>query len=470
MRFVWCVALSMAVTGCLEPTFPAASSEDGLAADDGDVGKELETDNLEDTSTLDDASFQPNDTDTAKDDDNLKDSADPTDSSTQFVTDTSVPTTPTVLCSDQCSWADDDFCDDGGAGSVTAVCSFGSDCADCGPRWADDAPSDTAIVSDPWGIDAETGTLVATDSDDTDTDTDTLRDTAAIDTSGSPIDSDSDPDSDSEPTLETDLQDSDIHDSDGNDSDPSDTSSMICLDTCLFFADDGYCDDGGPNAVSDFCSFGEDCSDCGSRSLSDMPVDTDVGDTGTPWTHDDTGTSWGHDDTGAPGPIKGRQLSGGEIIVSEAMLNPDCGHSAEYFELYNAHYATVDLDGLIVENGFSSGSYVLPSHYLKPGKRVIVAADPVDYEDCYGHTPEFSRSMRFQDGIQLLSDPFTTIDEVEFSAANSPAHPGEALELDQTALDATSNDDISNWCWAQKTIGTSQSKGTPGTAASCSAP
>ena len=38
------------------------------------------------------------------------------------------------LCSNTCSDADDGWCDDGGPGSSFQVCSFGSDCIDCGPR------------------------------------------------------------------------------------------------------------------------------------------------------------------------------------------------------------------------------------------------------------------------------------------------------------------------------------------------
>jgi len=37
-------------------------------------------------------------------------------------------------CDDTCSDAHDDFCDDGGPGSITRFCAIGTDCADCGPR------------------------------------------------------------------------------------------------------------------------------------------------------------------------------------------------------------------------------------------------------------------------------------------------------------------------------------------------
>ena len=37
-------------------------------------------------------------------------------------------------CSDTCGYAGDGACDDGGPGSSFSVCSFGTDCTDCGPR------------------------------------------------------------------------------------------------------------------------------------------------------------------------------------------------------------------------------------------------------------------------------------------------------------------------------------------------
>ena len=44
----------------------------------------------------------------------------------------------------------------------------------------------------------------------------------------------------------------------------------ICLDTCRT-AIDTVCQDGGWGAMGDWCEFGTDCSDCGSRLLLDPP-------------------------------------------------------------------------------------------------------------------------------------------------------------------------------------------------------
>ena len=39
-----------------------------------------------------------------------------------------------------------------------------------------------------------------------------------------------------------------------------------CTNTCEY-ASDGECDDGGPDALYDSCSFGTDCADCGVRGV-----------------------------------------------------------------------------------------------------------------------------------------------------------------------------------------------------------
>ena len=38
----------------------------------------------------------------------------------------------------------------------------------------------------------------------------------------------------------------------------------LCLDTCAY-ANDGVCQDGGPNSADSSCAYGTDCADCGGR-------------------------------------------------------------------------------------------------------------------------------------------------------------------------------------------------------------
>src|SRR5690554_5642038 len=45
------------------------------------------------------------------------------------------------LCTNTCAYAFDGVCDDGGPGSAYSVCDYGSDCADCGPRYGSSSSS-----------------------------------------------------------------------------------------------------------------------------------------------------------------------------------------------------------------------------------------------------------------------------------------------------------------------------------------
>jgi hypothetical protein len=43
-------------------------------------------------------------------------------------------------------------------------------------------------------------------------------------------------------------------------------TSEFCENTCIF-REDGECDDGGANSTSNFCEYGTDCEDCGTRTI-----------------------------------------------------------------------------------------------------------------------------------------------------------------------------------------------------------
>ncbi|GAB5538343.1 MAG: hypothetical protein Salg2KO_04460 [Salibacteraceae bacterium] len=48
---------------------------------------------------------------------------------------------------------------------------------------------------------------------------------------------------------------------------PINTSEeTFCNNECIF-ANDGACDDGGPDALYNYCNLGTDCEDCGERTI-----------------------------------------------------------------------------------------------------------------------------------------------------------------------------------------------------------
>ena len=97
-------------------------------------------------------------------------------------------------CKDDCMTSDDGDCDDGGGGASYSLCSLGTDCGDCGDRFIDIASPPPFALPAGW----------------------------------------------------------------------------LCSNTCSH-SQNGGCDDGGPESRSDGCAWGTDCYDCGPRPAAPPP-------------------------------------------------------------------------------------------------------------------------------------------------------------------------------------------------------
>ena len=126
------------------------------------------------------------------------------------------PPSPPGMCSNNCRYASDNDCDDGGPGAEYALCTRGDDCIDCGLRGLlpPGASPPPPSPSPPPGAVA--------------------------------------PPSPTPPP-------------------PQPITGGMCTDTCRF-ASDADCDDGGPGAEFSMCPYGTDCIDCGAREASPPPA------------------------------------------------------------------------------------------------------------------------------------------------------------------------------------------------------
>ena len=151
-----------------------------------------------------------------------------------------------LLCSDTCNYANDGFCNDGI--TTNRSCPTGTDCSDCGPRALQEAghlqhPAHDVLCKDAcplWNRDG-----VCQDGGDA--------------SSGDQLCS-----------LGTDCTDCGErvqleHWAFASSPTPPQGFYGVCSDTCTGMSNDGVCDDGGANAETAHCGFGEDCSDCGVR-------------------------------------------------------------------------------------------------------------------------------------------------------------------------------------------------------------
>ncbi|XP_077863906.1 protein SpAN-like [Saccoglossus kowalevskii] len=119
-------------------------------------------------------------------------------------------------CYSGCPWSDDGECDDGGVMSVYNVCSYGSDCSDCGIR-----PHPLCNNACKWNADG-------------------MCDDGGPNSIVNVCD------------YGSDCKDCGVR------------SDAIC-DTYCYYNNDGECDDGGPNSDWMDCPLGSDCIDCGVR-------------------------------------------------------------------------------------------------------------------------------------------------------------------------------------------------------------
>ena len=163
------------------------------------------------------------------------------------------PPTPGIICLNTCFHTSDTDCDDGGPGSKYAICAYGTDCEDCGPRPVLSPPPPAPPApppppATPPGIICLNTCFYNSDA---------LCDDGgpgsefAICAYGSDCE-----DCGPRPVLPP---------------QPAPPLPGLCLNTCVY-AGEGDCDDGGPGSEYSFCAYGSDCEDCGPRPVRSPPA------------------------------------------------------------------------------------------------------------------------------------------------------------------------------------------------------
>jgi hypothetical protein len=270
-----------------------------------------------------------------------------------------------------------------------------------------------------------------------------------------------------------------------------DDASVIGTTTAYTDADGddyGDVDDPGFPACEETTGVSFDHTDCDDGVVSTHP-DAKENDNGV----DDDCDEW----------IDEATLVGGELILSEFLPNPsDTDAGREWFELYNpTKVRTVYLDGwqIMKDDDMEPRAFFVPPEaglWIGPGERLLFCEDAAafeaeavsatcDYE--YGTTsngladsiygPATASTWDFHgsyDSLHLIVDTLT-IDVVVWDMDDWTLIEGHASTLSESHLDATSNDDLKNWCIASElydtggddTGGPEPDYGTPGTAGSC---
>jgi predicted extracellular nuclease len=172
------------------------------------------------------------------------------------------------------------------------------------------------------------------------------------------------------------------------------------------------------------------------------------------------------------GSLAAEAADPGDVVINEIMQNPNAvfDSAGEWFELYNATGADIDIEGWTISDND------IDSHTINSGAPLIIPAGGylvlgnndesatnggviVDYN--YGGSWFLSNGA---DEIVLTDDAATEIDRVEYDGGpNFPDPTGASMALADPGLD---NNVGANWCEASTPYGAGD-LGTPGAANDC---
>ncbi len=225
---------------------------------------------------------------------------------------------------------------------------------------------------------------------------------------------------------------------------------------------------GTPGSVNGGCTVSYDADGDGYDDMGYGGTDCDDGDPGVyPGAPELCDDGVDQDCDGADLPCSGSlvvaDLLVGDLVINEIMPNPATvsDADAEWFEIYNATGAEVELEGLVVSDNAGSftvtgslivmdGGYVVFGLGSDPG---LTDSLPVDYV--------YAGVSLANSGDELtLSNGSADIDQVVYDSGWGVTS-GYALQLDPTLRTESDNDLPGSWCNADLLYG-SYNHGTPG--------
>lgn len=180
---------------------------------------------------------------------------------------------------------------------------------------------------------------------------------------------------------------------------------------------------------------------------------------------------------GGDGPIDGNLkcesgLLTGDLVITEVMANPDGDDQGnEYFEIYNATGAAIDLTGLRLEKASIDGSslkeHLMTGTVVEAGSYVALGGVVPEFRApyiAYGYSDDLG-TMTNAGGQLSLHCQDTEVDRVFYGEATS----GRSQGLDGNLIpDHIINDDNSNYCDATTEFATGAFGSPGGTNEPCS--
>lgn len=173
-----------------------------------------------------------------------------------------------------------------------------------------------------------------------------------------------------------------------------------------------------------------------------------------------------------PPPPPSSPTLAGDIVINEIMANPAgeedenqtfALYNAEWIELYNPTETDFDLQGVTIviddpnqyNNTFQiQSSLVIPAHgFVVIGQTqdsLLNEGTPVDYVAAFAMSTGYylpSGMNAFLPHVRV-NNGTTVLDDVDLTPLGNAGSWGYSLQLSSGFADATSNDNLANWCWS----------------------
>ncbi|PRP68014.1 lamin tail domain-containing protein [Nonlabens agnitus] len=153
----------------------------------------------------------------------------------------------------------------------------------------------------------------------------------------------------------------------------------------------------------------------------------------------------------------------GSIIVTEVLPNPGVttDGNGEFLELYNTTDTDIDIQSWILRDQDDDTHTITESVIVRANGYALLARSATENG---GLSPLYiydSFALANSGDEIVIECGGTVIDEIAYNSTDWPYSNGISMELANNSLDATANDDPSNWFAATSTFGDGDS-GTPG--------
>lgn len=168
------------------------------------------------------------------------------------------------------------------------------------------------------------------------------------------------------------------------------------------------------------------------------------------------------------------QAAQGGVIISEIMYNPDSSegtfNTVEWVEIYNSGGASEDIGGWTIQDEDGTSADTIPAAtMIAPGEAVVLFASggtladfqaawgsgyqaiPISFDGLFGLSNGPSATSEI---LELIDDSLNSVDVANYDDSGdwpSDSPDGPSIYVLPGGLDATSNDDGTNW--ARSTAG-----------------